>query len=83
MSSVVFSTIHYITISISTFNKIFQLNDNVYKCRISDGRKPYPINHGPSSSETFLEDAARVCQEYMDHDPEEVRFTMIALVSNE
>ncbi|XP_011495337.1 PREDICTED: ubiquitin carboxyl-terminal hydrolase isozyme L3 [Ceratosolen solmsi marchali] len=48
-----------------------------------DGRKPYPINHGPSSSETFLEDAARVCQEYMNHDPEEVRFTMIALVSNE
>ena len=48
-----------------------------------DGRKPYPINHGPSSSETFVQDAARVCQEYMNRDPDEVRFTMIALVAED
>ena len=49
----------------------------------SDGRKPYPINHGPSSPETFIEDAARVCQEYMSRDPEEVRFTMMALAAED
>ncbi|XP_058790609.1 ubiquitin carboxyl-terminal hydrolase isozyme L3 isoform X1 [Phymastichus coffea] len=50
---------------------------------ISDGRKPYPINHGPSNTETFLEDAARVCKEYMSRDPEEVGFTIMALAALE
>lgn len=44
-----------------------------------DGRNPNPINHGPSSPEMFIEDAARVCREYMSRDPDEVRFTMMAL----
>ncbi|KAJ8667952.1 hypothetical protein QAD02_009615 [Eretmocerus hayati] len=48
-----------------------------------DGRKPFPINHGPSSPETFLEDAAKVCKEYMQQDPDEVGFTMIALAVKE
>ncbi|XP_058790613.1 ubiquitin carboxyl-terminal hydrolase isozyme L3 isoform X2 [Phymastichus coffea] len=48
-----------------------------------DGRKPYPINHGPSNTETFLEDAARVCKEYMSRDPEEVGFTIMALAALE
>jgi len=45
-----------------------------------DGRKPVPINHGPTSKDTLLEDAAEVCTSYMDRDPVEVRFTMVALV---
>ncbi|OXU24718.1 hypothetical protein TSAR_008378 [Trichomalopsis sarcophagae] len=48
-----------------------------------DGRKPYPINHGSSNSETFLEDAARICREYMNREPGEVRFTMMALAAAE
>lgn len=48
-----------------------------------DGRKSFPINHGPSSSETFLEDAVRVCLEYMSRDPDEVRFTMVALTASD
>ncbi|XP_012253338.1 ubiquitin carboxyl-terminal hydrolase isozyme L3 [Athalia rosae] len=48
-----------------------------------DGRQSIPINHGPSSPETFLEDAARACREYMARDPEEVRFTIVALAANE
>ncbi|KAH0535555.1 ubiquitin carboxyl-terminal hydrolase-like [Cotesia glomerata] len=48
-----------------------------------DGRKSIPINHGPATEETMLENAANVCGQYMERDPEEVRFTMIALVANE
>ncbi|XP_014214165.1 ubiquitin carboxyl-terminal hydrolase [Copidosoma floridanum] len=48
-----------------------------------DGGKPHPVNHGSSSAETFLEDAARVCREYMNRDPENVQFNIIALARNE
>lgn len=44
-----------------------------------DGRKAGPINHGPSSEQTMLADAARVIQGFFDRDPEETRFTMVAL----
>ncbi|CAN9497577.1 unnamed protein product [Ophioblennius macclurei] len=44
-----------------------------------DGRKPQPIVHGKTSEETFLEDAVEVCKAFMDRDPQEVRFTIIAL----
>jgi len=45
-----------------------------------DGRKSFPIKHGTTSEETFLNDAAKVCKEFMARDPEEVRFTAIAIV---
>lgn len=44
-----------------------------------DGRKPFPINHGPSSDESFLEDAANVCVKFMSRDPNELHFSMLAL----
>ncbi|XP_033118424.1 ubiquitin carboxyl-terminal hydrolase isozyme L3-like isoform X2 [Anneissia japonica] len=44
-----------------------------------DGRKPNPINHGKCSNETVLEDAAAVCMKFMNRDPTELRFTLIAL----
>ncbi|KAK3728854.1 hypothetical protein QZH41_020232, partial [Actinostola sp. cb2023] len=44
-----------------------------------DGRKEFPINHGKTSSESFLKDGARVCQEFMKRDPNEVHFTVVAL----
>lgn len=46
-----------------------------------DGRKAFPINHGPTTPESFLEDAAKVCKEFMARDPEEVRFTVVALAT--
>lgn len=46
-----------------------------------DGTKPSPVNHGPSSSAAFLQDAARVCQEFMARDPAEFRFTIVALTA--
>ncbi|EZA56253.1 Ubiquitin carboxyl-terminal hydrolase isozyme L3 [Ooceraea biroi] len=48
-----------------------------------DGRKLTPINHGSTTPDTLLDDAARVCKEYMARDPNEVRFTVVALASSE
>ncbi|TMW67048.1 hypothetical protein Poli38472_012164 [Pythium oligandrum] len=44
-----------------------------------DGRKKFPINHGPSSQETLLSDACKVIQQFMVRDEGEVRFTILAL----
>jgi len=44
-----------------------------------DGRKSLPIKHGPTSPETFLEDAAKVCKEFIARDPDELRFTVGAI----
>ena len=46
---------------------------------VLDGTKLDPINHGATSTETFLEDAVRVIRQFMARDPEEVRFTVMAL----
>lgn len=46
-----------------------------------DGRKPKPIEHGPTTPETLLEDAANVCKTYIMRDPDEVHFTMVALAA--
>lgn len=46
-----------------------------------DGRKSFPIKHGPTSEETFVKDAAKVCKEFMARDPNEVRFTVLALTA--
>ncbi|XP_058955110.2 ubiquitin carboxyl-terminal hydrolase isozyme L3 [Pocillopora verrucosa] len=48
-----------------------------------DGRKLFPINHGKSSEETFLQDAAEVCKEYMKRDPTQLHFTVVALSKTE
>jgi len=47
-----------------------------------DGRKPFPINHGPSSAESFLHDAAAVCSKFIARDPEELHFSMLALAKS-
>ncbi|XP_072542029.1 ubiquitin carboxyl-terminal hydrolase isozyme L3 isoform X2 [Salminus brasiliensis] len=44
-----------------------------------DGRKPFPIAHGKTSEDSFLEDAAEVCKKFMARDPQELRFTVVAL----
>lgn len=48
-----------------------------------DGRKDRPITHGGTTKENFLSDVAKICQLFMQRDPEEHRFTIIALASNE
>lgn len=44
-----------------------------------DGRKSFPINHGKTTRDTFLQDAAEVCKEYMKRDPATLNFTVVAL----
>lgn len=46
-----------------------------------DGTKSFPIPHGATKSDTFLNDAARVCKEFIARDPKEVNFTIMALAS--
>jgi len=45
-----------------------------------DGRRPFPINRGPSSNETFLQDAAKVIQKFIERDPENINFNVVGLV---
>ncbi|CAG0894346.1 unnamed protein product [Cyprideis torosa] len=55
----------------------FVNNDgNLYEL---DGRKMGPIPHCPTSKETFVKDAAKVCQKIIATDPNEQRFSVIAI----
>lgn len=44
-----------------------------------DGRKEKPMNWGPCQSDELLGNAAIACEQYMSCDPDEVRFTVVAL----
>lgn len=44
-----------------------------------DGRKTGPVSHGPTTPMTLLQDSCKVVKKYMENDPEEMRFTIIAL----
>ncbi|GBM65582.1 Ubiquitin carboxyl-terminal hydrolase isozyme L3 [Araneus ventricosus] len=46
-----------------------------------DPRKKYPINHGSTSVDTLLKDAVAVCKKFMERDPENVNFSIMALVA--
>jgi len=46
-----------------------------------DGRKNAPIPHGTTTAETFVNDSIRVIREFMSRDPDELRFTMLALTA--
>merc|ERR1711976_720787 len=48
-----------------------------------DGRKTAPVNHGAMDAEKgFKKCAADICMEFMKRDPDEMRFTMLALSNN-
>jgi len=49
-----------------------------------DGRRARagPINHGPTTPENLLKDAAKVCQSRMARDPTEYRFTVVAYTTS-
>jgi len=48
-----------------------------------DGRRAGPVNHGPTTPETLLKDAAVVCKQRMERDPTEYRFTVMALTTGQ
>lgn len=45
-----------------------------------DGRKPGPVDHGVSSRDSFANDAAEVCKQFMNRNPGCLDFTAVALV---
>ncbi|KAA0187311.1 Ubiquitin carboxyl-terminal hydrolase, partial [Fasciolopsis buskii] len=45
----------------------------------SDGRKNSPVYHGPSSPSTLLEDTGAVINRFIQRDPDNLNFTMVAL----
>ncbi|XP_063361583.1 ubiquitin carboxyl-terminal hydrolase isozyme L3-like [Cydia amplana] len=45
-----------------------------------DGRKDQPIDHGPTTPERVLEDAAKVCREFIEREPDNIGFNVVALV---
>ena len=48
-----------------------------------DGRKEFPINHGNTLPETLLEDAAKVCREYIEREANNHNFTIMALTASQ
>ena len=44
-----------------------------------DGTKNVPVSHGPCTSDELLGKACEVIKQFMDRDPEEIRFTLMAL----
>lgn len=43
-----------------------------------DGRKDFPINHGPCTADTVLEESCKQVQQFMARNPGELRFTIVA-----
>lgn len=48
-----------------------------------DGRREFPINHGPTTADNLLKDAAVVCKARIERDPGEYRFSVVALTTGE
>jgi hypothetical protein len=44
-----------------------------------DGRKAGPVNHGPTTPESLLKDSVKVIRGFMERDPDNVQFNMVAL----
>ncbi|KAM4809361.1 ubiquitin carboxyl-terminal hydrolase isozyme L1 isoform 2-T2 [Rhinophrynus dorsalis] len=44
-----------------------------------DGRIPVPVDHGSTSEDSLLKDAAKVCRQFTEREQGEVRFSAVAL----
>ena len=58
------------------FVALVHVNSKLYEL---DGRKSQPICHGNTNVHDLLKDACRVVKQFMDRDPNEMRFTILAL----
>lgn len=61
---------------ITHFVALVHVNGGLYEL---DGRKDGPVRHGDTSQETLLKDACKVVETFMKRDPNEIRFTIMAL----
>lgn len=62
------------------FVAFVHVDGNLYEL---DGRKSFPINHGVTTPEQLLEDASAVCRQFVERDPDNLNFTLIALAPAE
>ncbi|KAI1883703.1 hypothetical protein AGOR_G00234280 [Albula goreensis] len=44
-----------------------------------DGRLNFPVNHGPTTEDSFIKDAAQICRQFTEREKTEVRFSAVAL----
>lgn len=59
------------------FVAFVQVDGSIYEL---DGRKEFPINHGPiSKPDDFLEKAVDICKDYIKRQPDNVQFSVVAL----
>lgn len=58
------------------FVALVHVNGGLYEL---DGRKEGAVRHGDTTQETLLGDACKVVEKFMKRDPNEMRFTIIAL----
>jgi len=58
------------------FNAFVCVDSSLYEL---DGRKKFPINHGPTSPTSLLKDATKVIKEFMARAKGDGRFAIIAL----
>lgn len=54
----------------------FHVDGHLYEL---DGRMPFPVNQGTSSEDSLLQNAAKVCREFTEHEQGKVRFSAVAL----
>ena len=62
---------------IDHFITMVHINGGLY---MLDGQKSRPVQHGDTTQENLLEDACKVVEKFMKHDPNEMHFTIMALV---
>ncbi|CAG9463885.1 unnamed protein product [Pedinophyceae sp. YPF-701] len=60
------------------FVAFVQVNDRLYEL---DGRKIAPVDHGPTSASTLLQDSARVVRTFMER-ANSINFNLIALATS-
>ncbi|KAI8852110.1 hypothetical protein BC829DRAFT_440855 [Chytridium lagenaria] len=60
------------------FVALVKVDGRIYEL---DGRKPFPIDHGPA--EELLEGSVSVIKKFMSREPDEVNFTVIALAKSQ
>jgi ubiquitin carboxyl-terminal hydrolase L3 len=58
------------------FIAFIQFGGNLYEL---DGRKEFPINHGSCNEDQVLKKSCEVIQNFMLRDPDEIKFTIMAL----